>query len=580
MLVGSALCVASVSWADSTQALHTLISEYWQNRLQENPLSATYAGVNTYNDKLQDITPEGYARRTEKAERYLARLQDIDRGSLTAADQLNALLLEQILSDAVDLAPFETWRMPFTADSGFHIQMNFVAGATRFRKAQDYEDYLARLRAIPAQFAQHIENMQAGLKVGFSQPQEILEFVLPSFAAQVVEPATAHPLYRPFKNMISTLSEADQARLQAEAKKVMEQEVIPAFATLSAFMHKEYLPAARKSVGALDMPNGEAYYQQRVRYYTTLPDVDADDIHQLGLEEVARIRSEMADIIASLEWNDSFDAFVEHLRTDPKFYAKSPQQLIQRASYLSKQVDGRLPRLFHTLPRQPYSVEPVPADIAPNYTTGRYVGAPLGADRGGQYWVNTYALDKRPLYSLAALTLHESVPGHHLQIALNKEITGVPEFRRAYSPTAYVEGWGLYAEKLGIELDIYETPYDHFGRLSYEIWRACRLVIDTGLHAKGWSRQQAIDYLASNTALSLHNVRMEVDRYISWPGQALAYKMGELTLLDLRRKATEQLGPAFDIRDFHEVILLEGAVPLNVLIERVDGYIAAKSVSN
>jgi uncharacterized protein (DUF885 family) len=310
-----------------------------------------------------------------------------------------------------------------------------------------------------------------------------------------------------------------------------------------------------------------------VRYYTSLDDVTADDIHALGLKEVARIRGEMKAVLKDAAFEGDLDAFMEYLRTDEQFYAKTPEQLLARAARIAKDIDGCLPGFFGKLPRQPYSVEPVPDDIAPNYTTGRYVGAPADAKRGGQYWVNTYGLDKRPLYELPALTLHEAVPGHHLQSALALEIDNAPEFRKGFYPHAFGEGWGLYAEKLGVEMGVYATPYEHFGRLSYEMWRACRLVIDTGIHTKGWTREQAIDFLAANTALSLHNVRTEVDRYISWPGQALSYKMGELTIWELRAKAEKELGDRFDIRAFHDALLADGGLPLETLRRRVDGYI-------
>ena len=282
----------------------------------------------------------------------------------------------------------------------------------------------------------------------------------------------------------------------------------------------------------------------------------------------------MNRVIKRTGFKGSFEEFIDYLRSDEQFYAKTPEALLERAAWISKDIDGRLPAYFGKLPRQPYSVEPVPAEIAQNYTTGRYISAPAGGDRGGQYWVNTYALDKRPLYQLTALTLHEAVPGHHLQSALALEIENMPEFRKQFYPHAFGEGWGLYAEKLGVEMGVYETPYDDFGRLSYEMWRACRLVIDTGIHAKGWTRQQALDYLASNTALSLHNVQTEVDRYIAWPGQALAYKMGELTLWELRHKAERELGDKFDVRDFHDAVLTSGGLPLGILRNRIDAYIA------
>ena len=348
--------------------------------------------------------------------------------------------------------------------------------------------------------------------------------------------------------------------------------VVPAYERLLDFFEDEYFTKARNTLGAYSLPGGKRFYDEQIYLYATI-DMSAEEIHQLGLSEVARIRSEMETIISDLEFDGDFAAFIQFLRTDPQFYAKTPHELLAEASYIAKKVDGRLPQLFGTLPRQPYGVAPVPEDIAPFYTAGRYVGSQLDARKGGYYWVNTYALESRTLYTLPALTLHEAMPGHHLQIALALEQGEQPDFRRNNYISAYGEGWALYAEKLGIEMNIYETPYQDFGRLTYEMWRACRLVIDTGIHAKGWSRQQALDYLSSNTALSIHEVTTEIDRYISWPAQALSYKLGEYTIWQLRREAEGRLGAEFDLRDFHDFILALGSVPLEILKDEVHRWI-------
>jgi uncharacterized protein (DUF885 family) len=351
--------------------------------------------------------------------------------------------------------------------------------------------------------------------------------------------------------------------------------VVPAYQRLYDFFVDEYFVNARTSLGASSLPNGKRFYDEQIYRYATL-DMTADEIHQLGLSEVARIRTEMETIIRELEFEGDFSEFIQFLRTDPQFYPKSPRELLAEASYFAKKVDGRLPMLFGKLPRQPYGVAPVPESIAPFYTAGRYVGAPLSAHRGGYYWVNTYALESRTLYTLPALTLHEAAPGHHLQIALAAEQGEQPDFRRNDYISAYGEGWALYAEKLGIEMDIYETPYQEFGRLTYEMWRACRLVIDTGIHSKGWTREQAQDYLADNTALSIHEITTEIDRYISWPAQALSYKLGEYTIWQLRREAEQRLGANFDLRDFHDFILSLGSVPLDILKTEVQRWVAAQ----
>jgi uncharacterized protein (DUF885 family) len=569
-----ALMMVQAAHATPVDDLHVLFDEYWANEMAEDPFSATSSGVFEYNDQVPGVAPDDQARRAAQASEFQARLRAIDHDALSKDDQLNADLLEFILKHKVALSEYERWRIPFLADTGFHTNFGYIVSSTPFRTEEDYVDYLQRLQALPGFIAQNIENMRQGLADGFTQPKEILPFILPSFEAQVKDNAAAHPYYAPFNDMPSTISDRRQRSLRREANTVLSNEVIPAFANLLAFMKDEYAPGARDTLGAIDLPNGEAYYAALVRFYTTMDDASADEIHELGLREVKRIRAEMQDVIKKTGFQGDFAAFLKFLRNDPQFYASTPQGLLDRAAWIAKDIDGRLPAYFGKLPRQPYSVEPVPANLAPNYTTARYVGAPLDADRGGQFWVNTYMHEKRPLYQLAAMALHEAVPGHHLQGALALEIENVPDFRTAFYPHAFGEGWGLYSEKLGVEMGVYQTPYDDFGRLTWEMWRACRLVIDTGIHTKGWTRQQSIDYLASNTALSLHNVQTEIDRYISWPGQALAYKMGELTIWELRAKAERELGAKFDIREFHDAVVASGGLPLDMLRVRIDDYIA------
>lgn len=562
--------------ARASEALDRLFADYWTNELRENPFAATYSGVEDYNDRLPSVAPADQARRLADARAYLARLDAADMSAASDDERLNVSLLRFILKHQIALAAFDGWRIPFLSDSGFQNEFSFVVDATPFANEADYRAYLTRLAALPAYLDQNVENMRQGLKDGFTQPKEILGGILPSFEAQAAPAIEDHPLYAPFKAMPATIPAKRARALRQEGAALLADTVIPAFRRTYEFMRDDYAPNAADRIGAAALPNGAAYYEALVKFYTTRDDVAADGIHKLGLKEVARIRKEMDAVIKKTGFKGDFAAFLNFLRTDPQFYAKTPEELLERAAYLAKTIDGKLPGYFGKLPRQPYSVEAVPDEIAPNYTSARYVPAAPGGKRGGRYWVNTYDLDKRPLYELPALTLHEAVPGHHLQGALSYEVDGAPEFRKQFYPHAFGEGWGLYAEKLGIEMGVYETPYDEFGRLSMEMWRACRLVIDTGIHSKGWTRQQALDYLAGNTALSLKNVEVEVDRYIAWPGQALAYKMGELTILDLRRKAEKALGDKFDIRDFHDVVLDEGGLPLAVLSEQVDAYIARK----
>ncbi len=384
---------------------------------------------------------------------------------------------------------------------------------------------------------------------------------------------TASVFYEPFTHFPASISAADQKRLAEEGARAVREAVVPAYADLLEFWTTEYVPGARASLGASELPNGREYYQYLVRHFTTL-DTTPQKVHQIGLDEVKRIRSEMDAVIRSTGFEGTFDEFVQFLRTDPRFYAKTPQQLLEHAAWIAKQMDGKLPSLFKTLPRLPYTVEPVPDYIAPKYTAGRYVPPPQNSTQPGIYWVNTYDLPSRPLYALEALTFHEAVPGHHLQGALAMELNDLPPFRQFSYLSAFGEGWGLYCEWLGLEAGFYQDPYSNFGRLTYEMWRACRLVVDTGVHSMGWSRQQAIDFLGSNTALSKHEISTEIDRYISWPGQALAYKMGELEIKRLRAKAEKELGPKFNVRTFHDAVLLNGSVPLPVLADQIDRYIA------
>lgn len=570
----AALTLSGAALAAPADELDALFAEYWANELQENPFSATGAGVNDYNALVPSVAPADQARRLDEARAFLARLDGIDAASAPESAKLSAEMLRFILKHDIALAAFKPWRTPFLSDSGFHTDMTYLVDTTPFRTEKDYRDYIARLKALPGYLDQNVANMRQGLADGFAQPKEILGNILPSFDAQIAETAEEHPLFEPFTRIPASIPPKNRKAITAEGRAAIAGAVIPAFARVRDFMRGEYAQKAANRIGAAQMPDGAAYYENRVRFFTTRDDLTADDVHALGLKEVARIRKEMDSVIRQSGFKGSFAEFQAFLRSDPQFYAKTPEELLMRAAWISKSVDGKLPRYFGKLPRQPYSVQPVPAAIAPNYTTGRYSPAPPGGVRGGEYWVNTYALDKRPLYELPALSLHEAVPGHHLQGALAYEIADAPAFRKQFYPHAFGEGWGLYSEKLGVEMGVYGTPYEHFGRLSYEMWRACRLVIDTGIHAKGWTRRQAIDYLAGNTALSLHNVETEVDRYIAWPGQALAYKVGELTIWQLRARAEKALGEKFDIRDFHDAVLDEGGLPLGVLSRRIDAYIA------
>ena len=469
------------------QQMDALFADEWSTRLRENPLLATSMGVSDYNHRLPGASFDDIERRRRQAAAFMDRLDRIDIDALPEGRRLDYELFGWMLRNRIETAAHYPERIPFIAISGFHSWLLRAADGVNFRNLEDYEDYLERLRAIPDNVEQHIRNMQAGITDGFVAPVVVLESVLPTVTLPAGTPVEESSFFRPFRRMAEGLDAADRTRLESEAREVVGLQALPALQRLAAFLDEEYRLYARDTVGALELPQGNDYYRQRIRAMTTV-DLSPDEIHEIGLGEVARIRSEMLAIVDELEFEGGIEAFVEFLRTDEQFYAQTAQELLGQASLIAKKVDGLLPGWFGLLPRTPYGIMPMPAELAPTGTTGRYWSPPRGGSRGGYYWLNTYALDQRPLYELPALTVHEAVPGHHLQIALARELEGVPEFRRALDFTAFVEGWALYTEWLGIEMGIYTTPYEHFGRLSYEMWRACRLVIDTGIHAKGWDR--------------------------------------------------------------------------------------------
>ena len=572
VLLTAGVLPAGAQQPSAERQLDALFADEWSTRLRENPLLATSMGVGDYNDRLPGASFGDIERRRRQTAAFIDRLSRIGIDALPEGRRLDYELFGWMLRNRIETAAYYPERIPFIADSGFHSQLLRASDGVNFRNPEDYEDYLERLRAVPEHVEQHIRNMQAGITDGFVAPVVVLESLLPTIAAPAARPVEESAFFRPFRRMPQGLAEEDRTRLESEAREVIGLQALPALRRLAAFLDEEYRPHARDTLGALELPQGDDYYRQRIRAMTTL-DLSPDEIHEIGLAEVARIRSEMLAIVEELEFEGGIDAFVEFLRTDPRFYAESQEQLLSHASRIAKKVDGLLPGWFSLLPRTPYGIMPMPAEMAPTGTTARYWPAPRGGNRGGYYWLNTYALDQRPLYELPALTVHEAVPGHHLQIALARELEGVPEFRRALGFTAFVEGWALYTEWLGIEMGIYATPYEHFGRLSYEMWRACRLVIDTGIHARGWDRDTAVAYLADNTSLSLTNVENEVTRYIAWPGQALGYKLGELKFRELRRRAEETLGDSFDVRAFHDAVLANGALPLPILEREVDRFI-------
>ena len=558
---------------EDSEAFRALYAKEWEFRTSEFPYLAREDGDKEKAHLITHVGEKDQLRRYEYWKQIQLELAAISCENLEREECINLRIFERQIHQF--LADYETraYLIPFNSDSGFYTSWIRWGDDTDIITARDYRDYLSRLNALPIVMDEYIALMREGLRTGMTQPRVILAGREVPIRKQLVENPELSAFYKPFLNMNKNISGEEKQALIAEARTAVMEGVVPAYERLLDFFEDEYFASARTTLGASSLPGGERFYKEQIYLYATL-DMTADEIHQLGLSEVARIRAEMESIIKDLEFEGDFAAFLQFLRTDPQFYAKTPHELLAEASYFAKKIDGRLPQLFGKLPRQPYGVAPVPENIAPFYTAGRYVGAPLTAHEGGYYWVNTYALESRTLYTLPSLTLHEAMPGHHLQIALAMEQGEQPDFRRNDYISAYGEGWALYAEKLGIAMNIYETPYQDFGRLTYEMWRACRLVIDTGIHAKGWSRQQALDYLSENTALSIHEITTEIDRYISWPAQALSYKLGEYTIWQLRHEAEARLGADFDLRAFHDFILALGSVPLEVLKDEVHRWIA------
>ncbi len=515
--------------------------------------------------RLPSVDAASQAERLKVWEGVLAELDALDPAALSAENRIHLAVYRPQVENLAAEVRLRAYQMPFNSDSSFWSNLGFMTRQP-MRTAADYRAYIDRLADVPRYFDEHIANMHAGLERGFSVPRAVLDGRDVSIAAVAdLDDPTQSTFYAPLKQLPASIPAAEQATLRADARAAIGDRMIPAYRKLLAFFRDQYVPRARATLGASELPDGEAFYLQQIREYTTL-ELSPDEIHRIGLDEVTRIRAQMDAIITEVGFTGSFAEFLQFLRTDPQFYAKTPQELLNHAAWIAKRIDGELGKVIGTLPRGRFTIVPVPEDIAPFWTSGR--------GGNGTYWLNTYDLPSRALYNLPALTLHEAAPGHAMQGALAAEQTGLPDFRRETYISAFGEGWGLYVEKLGEEMGIYQTPYAHFGRLTYEMWRAARLVIDTGVHAQGWTREQALAYLRDRTALSEHEVTTEVDRYISWPGQALSYKLGELAIVRLRGEAERELGDRFDIKAFHDMVLALGSVPLPVLETQVRAFIA------
>ena len=547
--------------SNSAQTLEEVISSYQDHK-----------GYDRKEYPLGLFTRDYYKAEAEFAKTELEELSKIRIDTFSENEKISVELLKFVLQDQIDFYEFERFLNPLLSDSGFHSSLNYmVRSLSNYKKTKEY---LNKLNALPDFVNQHFVNLREGLKKGVSQPRVIFKGYESTYNEHITDNYEDNFFYSPFKDLPESLTEFQKDSVLIAAKSAIEKNVIPQFKRIKEFFETEYLPKTRTTIGVSNTPNGNAYYQNRIDFYTTSTQYTADDIYQIGLKEVARIRAKMEQIIKDLNFEGSFADFLQFLRTDEQFYAKTPKELLMIARDMAKRADEQLPRFFKTLPRKPYGVAPVPDAIAPKYTGGRYIGTPKNSTEPGYYWVNTYNLPSRTLYTLPSLTVHEAVPGHHLQASLNNELgDSIPQFRKDLYLSAYGEGWGLYCEFLADEMGMYTTPYEHFGQLTYEMWRACRLVVDTGIHTKGWSRNQVVDYMSSNTALSLHEINTETDRYISWPGQALSYKIGELKIRELRKNAKTELGSKFDIREFHEVILGQGTVTLSILENLINSYI-------
>ena len=573
--VFSSALVAAEAEMNETEKLQTFFEEEWEYGLKENPIMATLFGDLRYNDRLGDSSIAAIERRQRHGVEALRQLESIDRSRLADSDKLNYDLYLENLTLRIEGHRFPWYLTPINQMGGVQQGPPNVVRSLPFRNAKHYEDYLSRLSQLPAVVDQTIERMQEGLKQRITPPKITLRAVAEQIQAQIVSKVEESPFYRPFKNFPETVPLSEQERLSAAGKEAIEQSILPAYQKLHDFWVSEYYPNTRETIGLSSLPNGEQWYAFGVKVSTTT-NLLPKEIHEIGLREVKRIRAEMDKIIKGSGFEGTREEFFEFLRGDPQFYYSKPEHLLAGYRDICKRADAELPKLFGKFPRLPYGVREVPEYSAPSQTTAYYHGGSLKAGRPGWFYANTYKLETRPKWEMEALAIHEAVPGHHLQIALAQEIEGVPKFRKHGHYTAFVEGWGLYSESLGEEMGFYNDPYSKFGQLTYEMWRAIRLVVDTGMHAFGWDRQKAIDYFKANAGKQEHDITVEVDRYIVWPGQALAYKIGELKIKELRKFATKELGDRFDIRGFHDTVLGSGAVPLSILEQNVKNYVAAE----
>ena len=572
LLACAAPSLAQTSTRNPT--LHKLFASEWERGLRESPEGASYNGDARYNDRWSDFSLAAIAARDAADRAALEALRAIGREALSAADQLDYDTFEWSLQRNIERQKFREYLQPVSHQGGPQT-IDGIAEVLPFATTRDYRDWLKRLQAIPTVIQQVTVLMQEGVKAGNLPPRVLMQRVPAQIAGQVVDDPAKSAFYKPFLKFPDDIAAADREELQAEAKRIITTDVVPAYRTFQVYFNEQYLPKTRESIAATDLPDGKAYYDFLARYYTTT-DLSADQIHAIGLKEVARIRAEMEKIKAQTGFKGTLPDFFAYLRTDPKFFHKTPDELLNAYRALSKRIDPELVKVFKTIPRLPYGVRPIPDNIAPDTTTAYYQPGASDGTRPGYYYVNLYKPEVRPTWEMMPLSLHEAVPGHHFQFARGLELPDAPMFRRTAYFVAYGEGWGLYAEQLGFEMGLYDDPYDHFGQLVYEMWRAVRLVVDTGMHAKGWSRDRAISYFKDNAAKTDQDIVNEVDRYIGTPGQALAYKIGQMKISELRARAKRELGPKFDLREYNDAVLETGSVPLEALERHIDAWIEAR----
>lgn len=586
LLIFKSLAIFSLSFSTSFTAVpqnslltadsfESLIYDFEKYEININPIKSGQLGNRPALRMLPNVSIEAQKDNEALIESFIQRHLALSKEQMDENIKLSYELLGFELNQRKRLFPYDTMRIPFTNDSGFFNEMSYISRQTKFEVIDDYDAYASRLSKLPKYFEEHKKNMRRGINTQFTASVEIMPGIIKVIDQLSKGDPKEHPFYIPFKNYPHNFNHEEKNRLDILGETTVINSVLPAYKDLKEFIESEYLPKTRLNIGIGTNNNNREYYKALIKNFTTL-EITPDEVHNIGVHEVQRIRSEMDAVIRTTNFKGTFSDFLKFLRTSPQFYASTKKQLLKEASYLAKKIDGRMPEFFQTLPRLPYGIIPVPKEIQENYTTGRYWGGSPELNKAGNYVVSTYDLKQRPLYNLPALTAHEGVPGHHHQIALSQEIKNVPSFRKDIHVSAYVEGWGLYAEKLAGEMGIYETAYDKFGQLTYEMWRACRLLVDTGIHWKGWNREKAEECFFNNTALAPYNIKTEVDRYISWPGQAVSYKIGELKILELRKFSESQLGHKFNIREFHDQVLINGSLPLNILERKIKEWVKNK----